>query len=119
MKARTHHAAARRGHPGEWTCDAAEAARLQANQTARPWGVRGPTPEEAWQGRAPLRPEERAAFAEAVRRLEREVRQEQGHPAEGDLGPLAQAAVNRAALRRTLVAHGLLRFTSAQIPGPL
>src|SRR5262245_66633802 len=51
-------------------------------------------------------------------RPEREVRQEQGHSAEGDLGPLAQAAVRRAALRRALVAHGLLRFSSAQVAEP-
>jgi transposase InsO family protein len=118
MKARTHHEAARRGRPGEWACDDAEAARLQANQTSRPWGVRGPTPEEAWRGRAPFGREERAAFAEAVRRLEQEARQEQGHPAEGPLAPLAQAAVSRAALRRALVAQGLLRFTTAEIPEP-
>ena len=34
MKARTHHQATRLGRAGEWTCDDAEAARQQANQTA-------------------------------------------------------------------------------------
>jgi transposase InsO family protein len=116
MKTRTHHEATRQGHPGEWSCEDAEAARQQANQTARPWGARGPTPEEAWRGRAPLRPEERAAFAEAVRELEREARQEQGHPPAGPLGQVALAAVSRVALRRALVSHELLRFTSAEIP---
>jgi hypothetical protein len=113
MKTRTHHQAAEAGRPGEWTCDDAEAARLQANETARPWGARGPTPAERWQGRQALRPAERAAFAATVRRLEREARTEQG------LGHIAQAAVMRAALRRALVAHDLLEFTSSWVRRPL
>jgi transposase InsO family protein len=114
MKARTHHQAARQGHPGDWTCDDAEAARLEANQTARPWGVTGPPPEGLWEGRRRITPEERAAFAETVQRLEREAREEQAYPPEAALDRTAQAAVNRAALRRALVEHGLLRFTSGR-----
>jgi transposase InsO family protein len=115
MKTRTHHEAARGGRPGEWTCDDAEGARLQANETARPWGVCGPTPQEVWQARQPLEAEERAAFAETARRLEREARQEQGYPAEGALGQVAQGALLRGALARALVAYGLLRFTSSRV----
>jgi hypothetical protein len=114
MKTRSHHQAAGAGRPGAWTCDDAEAARQQANQTARPWGVCGPTPGEVWQGRRPVGGEERAAFGETVRRLEREAWQEQGYPAEGPLGRPEQAAVFRTALRRALVAHGLLRFTAGR-----
>jgi transposase len=112
MKTRTHHQAARQGRPAEWTCDDTEAARLQANQTARPRGVRGPTPEETWLARQPIRPQERATFAASVQRREREARQEQGYLPEAALGQPAQAAVTRAALRRALVDQGLLRFTS-------
>jgi transposase InsO family protein len=115
MKARTHHQAAQRGYAGQWTCEDAEGARLQANETARPWGVLGPTPQQAWQRRQPLGVEERGAFAETARRLEREAREEQGYPPEGPLGQVAQAAVLRAALRRALVAHALLRFTSSRV----
>jgi transposase InsO family protein len=118
MKARTHQRAALAGRPGEWTCDDAEAARLEANQTARPWGSSGPTPDEAWQGRPPIGAEERAAFAATARRLEREARQEQGCPADSPLDPVVQAAVGRVALRRALVAHGLLTFTSGTRPDP-
>ncbi len=39
LKVRAHHESARNGRPGEWTCDDVEVARLQANETARPWGV--------------------------------------------------------------------------------
>ena len=118
MKARTHQRAALAGRPGEWTCDDAEAARLEANQTALPWGSRGPTPDEAWQARRPIAPGERAAFAETARRLEREARQEQGCPPDGPLVPVVQAAMSRVALRRALVAHGLLTFTSGTRPDP-
>jgi hypothetical protein len=114
MKTRTHHQAAAAGRPGEWTCDDAEAARQQANETARPWGARGPTPEEVWQGRQPLPAEERAAFAEAVGRREAEARREQGYAPQGLLDRTAQAAVRRVALRRALVDSGLLSITSDQ-----
>jgi len=111
MKARTHHQAARRGRPAEWTCDDAEAARLQANETARPWGLKGPTPEEGWQRRAPLSPAERAAFAEPVGR-ERQQGGSAGGPADG-------AAVERVALSRALLAHGLLTFARQSSPAQL
>jgi hypothetical protein len=115
MKARTHHRAAAEGRPGQWTCDDAEAARLQANETARPRGPSGPTPEESWQGRRPISPQERAAFAEAVRQQDGEARRAQGYPAEAPLDRVAQAAVGRAALRQALVAHGLLVITRGDV----
>jgi transposase InsO family protein len=118
MKARTHHEAAARGRPGEWTCDDAEAARRQANETARPHGLRGPTPEEAWHARAPLPPEERAAFVALAARLEAEARREQGYPAEGNLSRTAQAAVRRVAVRRALEALGLLSIRAGRGPAP-
>jgi hypothetical protein len=118
MKARTHQRAALAGRPGEWTCDDAEAARLEANQTARPWGSRGPTPGEAWQARLTIAAGERATFADTARRLEREARQEQGFPADAPLDAVAQAAVGRVAVRRALFAHGLLTFTSGTRPDP-
>jgi hypothetical protein len=40
--------------PGQWTWQDAEAARQEANATARPHGVQGPTPEQGWQGRPPI-----------------------------------------------------------------
>lgn len=108
MKTRTHHQAARQGRAGEWTCDDVEAARLQANETARPWGLHGPVPEETWQAREPLMPEERRSFSQSVHQLEQEARQEQGYALATSLEPMAQAAVNRVALQRALVAHNLL-----------
>jgi transposase InsO family protein len=115
MKTRTHHEAARRGCPQEWNCDDVEAARLQANQTARPWGHRAPTPEEAWNARTPIQPHEREAFLAEVLQLEKEVREQQGHELEVELDRTAQAAVDRIAIRRALVAAGYLDFTSGWV----
>ena len=66
MKARTDHHAARSGRPGEWSCEDLEAARLEANETGRPWGSRGGTPDEAWQDRKRVTDEERRALKGAV-----------------------------------------------------
>jgi hypothetical protein len=55
---------------------------------------------------------------ELVRRMERQARQEHGYPADGLLGRMAQAAVERVALRRALVAQGLHRFTSSRAADP-
>ena len=105
MKTRTHHEAARQGAPAEWTCDDAEAARMQANQTARPWGLREPTPEQAWQRRRPIRASDRVAFGAAVRRLEEESRQETVEGPE-----MGEVARRRIAVARALVEQGLLAY---------
>jgi transposase InsO family protein len=116
MKTRTHHQACQGGRPGIWTCDDAEAARALANETARPWGHRGPTPAQAWARRRALSRTERAAFATTVRQMEREERAAEGLDTEAALRRSEQAAVDRAALARALVAAGLLTFTSQQVP---
>ena len=95
MKTRTHHQAARCGRAGEWTCEDLEAARREANETARPWGSRGPTPEETWSGRRPMQPEERSAFTTTVQQLQEQARRERGYPTEGPLDRAAQASVDR------------------------
>ena len=66
MIARTDHHAARCDRPGEWSCDDLEAARLEANETGRPWGSRGGTPDEAWEDRKRVTDEERRALKESV-----------------------------------------------------
>jgi hypothetical protein len=106
MKTRTHHESARRGHPGEWSCEDMEAARLQANETARPWGLHGPTPKEAWQQRRLISVKERTVFAVAV----------QDHEAAGRPDSLVKpdrtqaATLRRTAIGQALVAHGLLEY---------
>jgi len=119
MKTRTHHQACRHGRPGAWTCEDAEAARLQANETARPWGSRGPTPAQAWTRHRRLTRLERAAFATTVEQMETDERAARGIPVGARIGQTEQAAVRRAVLTRALVAAGLLAFTSQEVPPAL
>jgi len=119
MKTRTHHESARHDHPGEWSCDDCEAARLQANELARPWGAHQPTPDQAWAERALITPEERTAFRTAVQDEESQVRWEQGYQATAALRYHARAAVHRVAIRRALVALGLLRLSRRRITLPI
>jgi hypothetical protein len=119
MKTRTHHQAARYSRPAEWTCDDAEAARLEANETARPRGHRGPTPEQAWTARRRLTNAERTSFGAAVQRMEREERARRRIGLATPVSRITQRALNRAALTRALVARGILRFTSKRVSAPL
>jgi hypothetical protein len=101
MKTRTHHESSRRGHPGEWTCEDVEAARFQANETARPWGLHGPTPEDAWYGRQPISVKERVAFAGTVLRHESDGKRPDRRGAESS---------RRTAIGQALVEHRLLEY---------
>lgn len=94
--------------PGDWTCDDADAARLDANGTARPWGSTGPTPEEAWQCGTPVLSEDRAALTEMTQIAEAEARQAQGYSPTATLDRTAQAALSRIAIRKALVKLGFL-----------
>jgi hypothetical protein len=108
MKARTHHESARRGFPGHGTCDDLEAARLQANELARPWGHLGPSPVEAWRSRKRISAKERKRFARMVRTCLRQLEIERRPVAD-------QRALQREAIARALVRHGLLAFTSTYV----
>jgi hypothetical protein len=119
MKTRTHHEAARHDHPGEWTCDDCEAARLQANELACPLGAAQPTPDQAWTDRSVLAREERTAFRAAVHEEETQARWEQGYQATAALRYHAQAAVHRVAIRRALVAFGLLTLSRRRFTLPI
>src|SRR5262249_11848050 len=54
LKSRAERRAAHHGHAGYWTWDDVQAARDEANATARPRGLHGPTPEQAWAARRPV-----------------------------------------------------------------
>jgi hypothetical protein len=118
LKWRTEWRASRRGHPGEWTWDDAEGARLEANAQARPRGRGGPTPDEAWAARGAWRAEERDPFRATVAALRPEARRELGL-SETEGTEAERRGVDRGAIRRTLVAHGLRLFTRRRIPLPI
>jgi transposase InsO family protein len=119
MKIRTHHASARHDRPGQWTCDDCEEARLQANELARTWGADGPTPDQAWEQRQRITAEQRAAFKTSLEQEQIRVRQEEGYDLQTSLGYHDQAALDRVAIRRALVALGVLLFSRRRIPLPI
>jgi len=119
LKRRTDDLAARAGRPGLWTCDETEGARRMANEVNYPWGRHGPTPDEVWQGRVPLTAGQRAAFAVSLEEQRTRARRELKYSPTDLLAPLAQRAVDRVAIRRALVEHGLLTFTRRQFTPPI
>lgn len=118
IKTRTHHEAARHDRPGRWTCNDLEAARRQANETARPWGARGPTPWERFGGRRMPSGEERHRF------LARRAEHEQAERERQDLSETAlldfwhQTAVDRVAIGHALTDEGVLSFRQRRISLP-
>jgi len=118
------------GFPGESEedleilCDFLEAARLEGNAESRPWGFRGPSPDDRWNERPIITSEQRAAFLAAVaaativetqRMLEtpgRVPRADPGANASTDsassLNEHERATVARRSIRRALVELGYL-----------
>ena len=78
LKTRTYYQAARDGRWWDWTSVDTEAARRLSNELGRPRGVRGATPEEAWEARRRCRAAERQSFQETYRCMEREARTQGG-----------------------------------------
>lgn len=115
LATRAHHIAARNGRPEEWTCDDVEGARRMANETARPHGHAGPTPQELWHARASLAMLERERFRETYERRVTEARTELELPEQGPLGPQDRDRVDRLAIGRALVEHGLVEYRRRRI----
>jgi transposase InsO family protein len=111
LKTRTYYQALQHGHPGHWTSDDVEAARQEANELARPRGPKGPSPAQAWQERRPIHPDERSEFRALVHQQTEDLRLREGLLPMADLDHPARAAITRQAIRRSLVASGLLFFT--------
>jgi hypothetical protein len=109
LKTYTHQHALAEGHPFRWTSDDLQRALELANTISRPWGHRGPTPEEAWQARDPITVEQRVEFTVAVTRHRAQACQDLGlDESEGALASSDQARRDRLALRRTLEELGYL-----------
>jgi putative transposase len=119
MKTRTETQAVRHGRPGWWTGDDIEAARAEANATARPQGPSGPTPDESWNARRPVPTTERGRFQATVERLRTEERRDNPMSQEGTLSPRQEAFAERQAIRRALEEHGYLLYARRRIPLPI
>lgn len=103
-------------HPGYWTWDDVEAARLEANATSRPHGPRGPSPDQMWEARLPITNVNRTLFQNDVTRTLQELDRDQG-PATNNAW--VQRANSRQAIRHALVERGYLWLSRRRIPLPI
>ncbi len=118
LKTRTKKQAEAQKRPGEWSSTDAEAARAEGNGLPR--GRRlGPSRTRLWNARPPLVAAERSRFQEAYRREVRPARLEKGFWEDRPLTRKEQAAVDRIALRRALVARDYLEFRRRRILPPI
>jgi transposase-like protein len=115
----TEDQAALAAHPGRWTSEDLQRARMIRNRLGRPWGHRGPTPEEVWQRRKPITPPQRSQLQTTVDRYRQEERTQKGIPDEAVLGNAAQASVDRVAISRALKQHGYLSVTRRLVTPPI
>jgi len=106
LKTRTMYHAARHGRIGCWTCDDVEAGRLQANETSRPQGPWGPSPESSWRSRERIGNEERQRFIELVEQERRERLSRESNS--GSLGAQEKKAIARRAIASALAKSGCL-----------
>jgi len=115
-KRRTQRFSELAGHPDLWTRLNLLSAQNEANTTARPRRLHGMTAQQVWDARPPLSSDERARFDASVAQFRIEACIVHGLSIEEPLTRSEQAAVDREALRRALVAHDLLWFRRRSIP---
>ena len=111
LKTYTHHEAARHDRPGEWTCDDLESARRRADALSRPFGRKGPSPDEAWGNRTPITLQERLDF---FFRVDRELGKRNYSKSKG----IERAAIERHAITAALTACGYLLIRRRRISPP-
>jgi hypothetical protein len=116
IKTRAHELSARHDRPGEWTCDDVEGARLMANQTARPYGAAGMTPDEAWTHWRPISTDERADFEERVMKYRDDEMRNRTLLPGMEIRRGVLDSTQRVAISRALVASGILDFRRRRIP---
>lgn len=78
LKAHAWYEAAKNGRVGYWTCDDVEAGRMKANETSRPLGPCGPSPDMLWDARPKITRSERRAFLKILKEERRRTVQEHG-----------------------------------------
>jgi hypothetical protein len=111
----TREKAALAGHIGHWTADDCEAARRMANELTYPRGPSQPTPQATFAARQPISAETRAAFRRSVAEQQDQERIPHNYPLDIDLDLKDQDAIDRVAIRRALVQHGIPTFTRRSI----
>jgi transposase InsO family protein len=115
----TEHQALLAGRPGRWTSQDLRRARTLRNRLGRPFGHRGPTPDEAWEQRPDITNDQRCGLQATVKAYRDEERQRRGVDDEAKLDGAVHASIDRVAIRRALMQHGYLHITRRLITPPL
>ncbi len=129
LKINAEHEAIRNDRPGEWTCNDIEVARLRTNETARPHGLKGPTPDQAWAQREPITQAQRDALKLAFRQAKAVIRRRHGfgpdsseQPTRADREDMDRISISKAlmednilSIRRRRVSLPLSAFNQAKI----
>ena len=81
-------------------------------------GDDGPTPQERWDQRTPITPQQRQDFQQAVRQNEKAIRLELGYRPDEELKHKARATLDRESISRALQGLGYLRVTRRRVTPP-
>jgi hypothetical protein len=94
-------------------------ARRVRNELGRPWGDRGPTPQDVWQRRKPITSSQRRLLRYSVDHFQNEERTRRGVSKEAVLGDAAQASIDRVAIRIAMERLGQLNITRRLVTPPI
>ncbi|MEZ0228968.1 MAG: transposase family protein [Planctomycetota bacterium] len=119
LKIRAHYEAARHDHPGEWTLDVVEAARLRGNELGFPNGRARGTPDEAWARRPEITESQRNALHVLVAQNELEELSERGYQQGAPLGEDAKLSVARVSISRALCQLDVVQFRRRFVSLPI
>jgi transposase InsO family protein len=116
LKGYTWQAAVQAGRAGVLQAQDLEQAHRLANDVTRPWGHRGPSPNEVWQQRPPLGHGARRAFRERLARHRRSACELLGYTPGQVLRRAQRAKRDRRAAPRTLEESGYLAIVERGHP---
>jgi transposase InsO family protein len=119
LKERTAARAARAGHPGYWTWDDTAGAFREANESSRPHGPNGPSPDASWAGRTPIAADDRIAFRACVQQHLAQQKQATGSCVDATNEVWSERAMAREAIRLALEERGYLHYTRRRILQPI
>ena len=116
LKGYTYQVAVRAGRPGVCLAADLQQARQLANRFTRPWGHRGPSPEDVWRARPSLSSRQREAFQDELARCRAAACQLLEYAADQPLSRAQAARRDRRAVQATLEALGYLKIVARRDP---
>jgi transposase InsO family protein len=119
LEVRAFYESARHDRPGEWTCDDVAVGCRQANDTAHPWGLGGPTPNRAWHDRTPITEIDARQFRSAYDQQRERECAERKIPSWQHRSHWLRASIDRVALSRALIERGYLLIRSRRVTPPI